>query len=78
MIIAIMQSCNNYAMWSERNLDVFFEPGWEYLAGDQVENRVDAKGVRDEHQDGDEQGKQSKDTMDLDRKFGRRVCLGRL
>ena len=31
---------------------VRFKPGGEYLASEQVKNRVDAKGVSDEHQDG--------------------------
>ena len=44
-----------------------FSPGGEDLGGEQVEHGVDAKGVRDEHQDCDEQWEQAKDTVDLER-----------
>ena len=39
--------------------------GGEDLAGEQVEDGVDAEGVGDEHHDGDEQGHQAKDVVHL-------------
>ena len=39
--------------------------GGEDLAGEQVEDGVDAEGVGDEHHDGDEQGHQAEDVVHL-------------
>ena len=39
--------------------------GGEDLAGEQVEDGVDAEGVGDEHHDGDEQGHQAEDVVYL-------------
>lgn len=35
-------------------------PPWEHLGGDQVHHGVDAKGVGDEHEDGDDEGGDAK------------------